>query len=89
MEETQLTLNKSQLHAVNEKHVIESKQAFSTPNSSMNCLIEKSLLKQVQFIKINRISTSLSSACSYHHEDNHMNQLAAVALQARDHQLDK
>jgi hypothetical protein len=42
MEGTQLTVNKSQLHAVKEKHVIERKQAFSTPNSSMNCLIEKS-----------------------------------------------
>jgi hypothetical protein len=28
MDETQLTLNKSQLHAVNEKHVIESKQSL-------------------------------------------------------------
>jgi hypothetical protein len=44
----------------------------------MNCLIETSSLKQVSVHKNQQNITSLSLASLCHHENNHMNQLAAV-----------
>jgi hypothetical protein len=44
----------------------------------MNCLIETSSLKQVSVHKNQQNIPSLSSACLSHHDNNHMNQLAAV-----------